>query len=212
MTYYKSHIRTTWQSIPRIFTATSEEEIFLISGAAGIYLPQEFAEWWEMQNDFHAAIDDETLDDISSPENEYYHDAWNTVLSKTFTLEEDTYYLDYTAGCDLILVPNTADNPGKRNIITEWKRYRATWTVTRKLTQTTADPFDWSACTLIDIDTYDTFTIETCSKDGSSDEVYSLSESDLRDAIKDGWLIIIGYTTERTSLRPIGTDWWRRNI
>ena len=58
-----------------------DNAMLLINGAYGIYIPQMFAFM------FKAQLSEQDAKDLESPDNEYYWDAWDDVLNKTFIIE-----------------------------------------------------------------------------------------------------------------------------
>jgi hypothetical protein len=61
---------------------TITQPMLFINSAHGQYIPQIFSEM--IADELRNQIDSETLQDLSSPENEFYCEAWDNVLYKTF--------------------------------------------------------------------------------------------------------------------------------
>jgi len=61
---------------------TITQPLLFIDSAHGQYIPQIFSEM--IADNLRKQIDEETLKDLSSPENEYYYEAWGEILYKTF--------------------------------------------------------------------------------------------------------------------------------
>ena len=59
----------------------TKPELF-INSAHGIYIPQIFAQ--QIDEHYKKQIDAQVLADLSSPENEFYWDAWNYIEGKLF--------------------------------------------------------------------------------------------------------------------------------
>ena len=65
----------------------------LVSDANGVYVPQVFAENYDLS--LWSGIDQEDLETINQgPDNEYYWEAWNNILnSATYSHEGNQYHL-----------------------------------------------------------------------------------------------------------------------
>lgn len=63
-----------------------QDSELLIDGAAGIYVPQEFAERFDME-EWHVSKEDaEAL--LAGPDGEYYWDAWDQVEATAYNVDE----------------------------------------------------------------------------------------------------------------------------
>ena len=58
----------------------------LLNGARGVYVPQNFVECFDM-GDWHLSDDD--IKDLSDPNNEFYWDAWESVLNNAYFVDEE---------------------------------------------------------------------------------------------------------------------------
>lgn len=81
---------------------TITKPMLFINSAHGQYIPQIFSEM--IADELRSQIDAQTLQDLSSPENEYYHEAWDSILSKTFkTKTGQKVFFDHNE--DVWLIP-----------------------------------------------------------------------------------------------------------
>ena len=87
----------------------------LLSDARGIYIPRDFRDFENICDADGVKIGDseehkfilECLEDISNPDNRYYWDAWETILSSVYVYTDDTgmeLYSLYQNG-DLYAIP-----------------------------------------------------------------------------------------------------------
>ena len=60
---------------------TKHEPELLLNGARGIYIPRDFVDAYNPK-EWHLSA--ENIADLSDPDNEYYWDAWNTVLTNAY--------------------------------------------------------------------------------------------------------------------------------
>lgn len=88
----------------------SNEPILLIDGAAGIYVPQRFAESYDMAF-YHVAAEDAAVL-LCGPENEEYWDAWDSVLSYAGLDHPELGRCYLYQDSDLWLVPEDCEFPG----------------------------------------------------------------------------------------------------
>lgn len=91
-----------------------EHADLLVNGAAGVYVPQRFAEWLEPQednSDYYSGISKEDLAVLrAGPSYEHYWEAWADVLdnAKLKPYEDETEYFLHQENSDLWLVPEKA--------------------------------------------------------------------------------------------------------
>jgi len=95
----------------------------IIDGANGIYIPQIFAQRYEKQlRENDPMIDGDTIGDITSPDNEFYWESWNTVLDtfnvkdpetgeKLMLCHESDLFLCNDAGADQLFDPDCDNEP-----------------------------------------------------------------------------------------------------
>ena len=90
----------------------------LLSDVRGIYIPQKFycvfnLSYWNINSDTV-----EGIDDLSSPENDFYWDTWEIVLNNAFFIDKDghkwTLYqdVDLWAICDDLMTDEEKYNFG----------------------------------------------------------------------------------------------------
>jgi hypothetical protein len=83
---------------------TITKPLLFINSAHGQYIPQIFSEM--IADNLRKQIDEETLKDLSSPENEYYYEAWENVLFKTFkTSSGQKVHFEQTEHGDVWVIP-----------------------------------------------------------------------------------------------------------
>jgi len=89
------------------------DKILLFDGNQGIYIPQYFAEWVRINSNHPAfvatffGLEEDDLNDLDSPDNTYYWDAWDTIL-RHFSMVDSQSQIRYTL-CqddDLWLIPD----------------------------------------------------------------------------------------------------------
>jgi hypothetical protein len=78
----------------------SHEPVYIISNHHGIYIPNVFSEM------FSDHLSQEDIEDLSSPENPYYWDAWDEILSSfRFNDSGVAYHIEIGPCGDLFMVP-----------------------------------------------------------------------------------------------------------
>lgn len=79
-----------------------ESMILFCDSASGVYTPQRFAE--EIKREFLHGVSEDDLNELSDPNNEYYWEAWGTVLNNAEIHDPDgtIYHLHHDG--DLWLV------------------------------------------------------------------------------------------------------------
>lgn len=63
----------------------TEKQILLFDGHRGVYIPQNFAE--ECTTNWHNVSDDDRKTLLNGPDDEWYWEAWNTVLDNAYYQE-----------------------------------------------------------------------------------------------------------------------------
>ena len=91
--------------------------ILLLSDARGIYIPRDFASDFNFGEDGWQGVSQEDREDLSDPENEWYWEMWDKVLSNAHYIDElsgKVYHLYQDGDLWAVCFPSLTDEE-KRN-------------------------------------------------------------------------------------------------